>query len=59
MLLKDDAYLHYVCPCPDASLKDEHKALRSEGKQLVPAERRSEAWHVAAVKELCKRKAEK
>ena len=59
MLLNSGAYLQFVCPCPDASLKDAHKALTSEGKQLVPAARRSEAWHVAAVKELCDRKAAK
>lgn len=59
MLLVQDKKLYFVCPCPDSLLAAAHKALTSEGKQCVLAVQRDETWHVAAVKELCERKAAK
>ncbi len=56
MLLKNTDSLYFVCPCPDRKLEAEHRALTSEGKQLVPKKRRSEPWHVQIVKELTKRR---
>jgi len=59
LLLNMDKYLQFVCPCPDPLLADEHHVdkLKSECKQLVPAARRGEHWHLAAVEELRARKA--
>jgi hypothetical protein len=57
LLLKDEGSLHFVCPCPDPLLAAKHAELTSEGKQLVPAPRRGELWHLAAVEELRARKA--
>ena len=48
-----------MCPCPNPLLASAHAELPSEGKQLVPAPRRGERWHVDAVKELQARKARK
>ncbi len=48
--------LQYVCPCPVKKLLAAHGALSSQGKQLVPMNRRREPWHVEIVEKLIERK---